>query len=144
MLSVRCGGHGAPRQRRYLLPADTVIPPNPTPPQLTPPPSADPTPNGLCDGVPRVQLPTCLGAHLVQQLHHPFALHGSPAFDGRPSSDLAVLLLDLGGAPLGDERPQFAAKKKDQKQEKNSEGFDSGNSVRLIWWFSTLARSQLL
>lgn len=52
---------------------------------------------------------TCLWAHLIQQLHHAFALHGRPVFDGRPPSDLAVLLLDLWGATLRDERAEFAA-----------------------------------
>lgn len=83
-------------------------------------------------------MPTGLGAHLVQQLHHPFALHGGPVLDGRPSSDLAVLLLDLGGAPLGDERPQFAAQSQStrlsfwlrQKRNirKNQEGKDSARA----------------
>lgn len=52
---------------------------------------------------------TCVGAHVVQQLHHALALHGRPVFDGRSSADLAVLLLDLRRAPLGDERAELAA-----------------------------------
>lgn len=52
---------------------------------------------------------TRLGAHLVQQLHHAFALHAGPALDGRASPDPAVLLLDLWRAPFGDEGAQFAA-----------------------------------
>lgn len=52
---------------------------------------------------------TCLWAHLIQQLHHAFALHGRPVFDGRPPSDLAVLLLDLWSATLRDERAEFTA-----------------------------------
>lgn len=67
-------------------------------------------PTEAVKGSPGSRCLTCFGAHVVQQLHHPFALHGGPVFDGRPSSDLAVLLLDLGGATLGDERPQFAVK----------------------------------
>ncbi len=52
---------------------------------------------------------TCLGTHLVQQLHHALPLHRGPVFDGRAPSDLTVLLLDLWCATLGDKGAKFTA-----------------------------------
>lgn len=43
-------------------------------------------------------------------------------FDGRAPSDLAVLLLDLWGATLGDERPQFAEERRETGE--NSQEFN--------------------
>lgn len=51
--------------------------------------------------------PTCVWAHLVQQLHHALPLHGRPAFDRGASPDLTVLLLDFWRPPFGNERPKF-------------------------------------
>lgn len=67
----------------------------------------DPPLNQRADGI-RERL-TRLRAHLVQQLHHALPLHGGPVLDGRAPSDLAVLLLDLWRAALGDERPERTA-----------------------------------
>jgi hypothetical protein len=41
------------------------------------------------------------GRQFVQKLGHPFALQPGPFEDRAPATNLAVLLLDLGGAPFG-------------------------------------------
>jgi hypothetical protein len=43
-------------------------------------------------------LRTCLGRYLVQYLAHALALYFSPHADGRPTANLAVLILNLGCA----------------------------------------------
>ena len=51
------------------------------------------------------------GTDLVQDPHHPLPLCRRPHLDGAAPANLVVLLLDLGGPPLGDQGGQLAGGK---------------------------------
>lgn len=109
---------------------------------LTISPSHSHTFNGRIRKQPKHRL-TRLWAHVVQQLHHAFPLHGRPVFDGGAPSDLAVLLLDLWRAALGDEGAELAARPTTQKANCSSVTAGQTHQVWIGQWQKE-ARIELL